>query len=72
VATYLATAPNGQTFERKSSKLYTHALASKTMASKDWGVASFCGSLALAEKRIKQLSKFYGGEWLIVPVNKND
>ena len=69
---YKATAPNGKTFERKSSRLYTHALASKTPASKDWGIASFCGSLQAAQKRMKQLSKFYGGEWLIVPAIKND
>lgn len=69
---YKAIAPNGEVFERSSSRIFTHALASKTPASKDWAVASFCGSFQNAEKRMKQLSKFYGGEWLIVPVSKND
>lgn len=72
MTTYIATAPDGETFERKSSRLFTHALASKTPASKDWAVASFCGSLQIAEKQMKRLSKFYGGEWLIVTVEQND
>jgi hypothetical protein len=72
MTTYKATAPNGKTFERKSSRIFTHALASKTPASKDWGVASFCGSLQQAQKQMKRLSKFYGGEWLIVVAEKND
>lgn len=72
MAIYKATAPNGETFERKSTRLFTHALASKTPASRDWAVASFCGSREIAQKQMKRLSKFYGGEWLIVPVEKND
>lgn len=64
--TYVAIAPDGIKWERESSRLYTHALASRTNGRPDWIINSFCGSLPRAEKRMKQLQKFYGGEWRII------
>jgi len=68
MTTYTATAPDGQTFERQSSRAYTHALASKASNSTRWSINSFSGSLASAERRMKQLAKFYGGDWQIIEV----
>ena len=66
MTTYKATAPDGKEFTRISSRIYTHALAHLTPTSNNWAISSFAGSKDAAEKRMKQLQKFYGGQWQIV------
>lgn len=66
MATYKATAPDGKEFTRISSRIYTYALAHMTPNSNNWAISSFAGNKDVAEKRMKQLQKFYGGQWQIV------
>ncbi len=48
--TYEITLPDGSARTRNSARTYTHAVVAQ--GDHGWGLVAFCGSLALAEKRI--------------------
>lgn len=60
--TYVATAPSGEQFTRKSHRTYTHAVLTfghdwytrKNGLGPRWGVLAFCGRHDLAVKRANQ------------------
>jgi hypothetical protein len=65
MATYSATAPNGKVFIRKSTRPVTFGIAHRSGDA--WVVNSFShGTKATAEKRLKSLQKFYGGDWALL------
>ena len=61
--TLTVTLPNGETATRKTARNYTHAVCTQT------GVISFCGSLELAQKRVKACHPEAQPNLTIVPVN---
>lgn len=50
-ATYEIILPDGNVRTRNSARIYTHAVVAQ--GERGWGLVAFCGSLALAEKRIE-------------------
>ncbi len=45
---YVATAPDGREFERRTERTYTHAVICHVPAENRWGIVSFAGSARLA------------------------
>jgi hypothetical protein len=69
MATYIAITPDNQVVSRTSKKPLTYGIAHyiPSQGHKGWAIASFSsGTRATAEKRMKSLQKFYGGEWTVV------
>jgi hypothetical protein len=66
---YTATTPDGlKTVSRKSSRVYTRAIASRRVGHSTWIISVFCGTPEGAEKRLRSLQSFYKQhvEWQIV------
>ncbi len=69
MATYIATKPDNQVVSRTSTKPLTYGIAHyiPSQGQKGWAIASFSsGTRLTAEKRMKSLQKFYGGDWVVV------
>jgi hypothetical protein len=69
MATYIAITPDNQVVSRTSKKPITYGIAHyiPSQGQERWAIASFSfGTKATAEKRMKSLQKFYGGEWVVV------
>ena len=69
MATYIATTPDNQVVSRTSTKPLTYGIAhlSSHQEQPTWVINSFSyGTRSTAEKRMKSLQKFYGGEWAVV------
>lgn len=74
-ATYYATLPDGHVVERGTSRSYSHVVAIRPSIPAEltehawerehhhgkWGVAGFCGSIALAEKLAEKERRYYQG-----------
>lgn len=64
MTTFTVTLPNGEIAKRKTARTYTHAVCF------DYKVLSFCGSLALAQKRIAGIAcPEVRAKLQIIPVN---
>lgn len=69
MATYIVITPDNQVVSRNSNKPLTYGIAhlSGTQGQQHWIVNSFSyGKLETAEKRMRSLQKFYGGQWQVV------
>lgn len=63
---YIATAPDGTVVKRSSARTYTHVVLVRD--SGGWGALSWAGSFALAEKKLKSESVYWGTGLVIAPV----
>lgn len=67
--TYVAIAPDGIVFSKSSSRPITYGIAHHipSQGQEGWAINSFSfGKLETAEKRMRSLQKFYGGQWQVV------
>jgi hypothetical protein len=75
--TYTAIAPDGSQHQRKSSRPLTYGIAHYNEPKSGeinigWVVSSFSyGTKETAQKRMRSLQKFYGGEWAVLEAREN-
>jgi hypothetical protein len=66
---YIATAPDGNTYAKESTRPITYGIAHLSFRQEEpiWIINSFSyGNKETAEKRMNGLKKFYQGEWAVV------
>lgn len=69
MATYIAITPDNKVVSRNSTKPLTYGIAHHipSQGQQGWAITSFSsGNKTTAEKRMKSLKKFYGGEWMVI------
>ena len=68
---YVATAPDGTTFARRTRRAYTHAVLARREGGSRWGLVAFAGSRDLAGARAAQWDRRVPGSLsLVVPVEE--
>jgi len=68
---YVATAPDGTSFARRTGRTYTHAVLTRREGGSRWGLVAFAGTRDLASVRAAQWDRRVPGSLsLVVPVEE--